>query len=623
MTYRGVWDDAPTTPTGPQPAHRSRRPNLLAAALTLVVLAAFGGVSAVALQPSRIARTAATRFVARDGFQPMAAWTVNGASSRAMVDHARLRGYQIQDALPLPMVKTSLPYQIDVGRYAWWRTGIIIDDPQVWNRYRYGEITTTGDVILRGQSWGTLGLSLDGLLALPAQVRPGLTWHSSGRALARPTSRQLSFDNTSTAAVAPAPYGKRGCLQVKSTTRLTSEDQPDENWSEQNIWCPGQGIVTSIGSWRDTTWALSVAEGRPVDRLDADVLADAVPDPAEHAQWHHEKVKIVSGDPTFGLEQPPLTTPPLTPVVTTSSTIGLVTFGSADLGQMYALLKGSRWWLNYWARASPGESGPRGSSKIVTLTAFGNALVTTTTARQIICYLEGGRRAWSTRLDETVVAPPIRVREDRIAVATLAGTIYLLDATNGSVVWRYQYDRGFSLPLASNGTVIAGIADDSELVVVDAATGDVRWTQEGSGAETGVAVSDDVVSTRTAGMGEGYDEDTGAPLWTHTFWGTGGTIVGNGDQFAVATNLGVVGLNARDASVRWRLEGAAAPVRVRSHWAMLTGDRLVLVDQAGMIQQRWPLRRGITDPHLVVGGNRLWVFGTIDDSLVIQWVGSP
>ncbi len=59
------------------------------------------------------------------------------------------------------------------------------------------------------------------------------------------------------------------------------------------------------------------------------------------------------------------------------------------------------------------------------------------------CHSPGGRRRWRIRLDGPVVASPaVHPHEPRLFVATLAGTIFNLDALTGATVWRREIPTG-------------------------------------------------------------------------------------------------------------------------------------------------------------------------------------
>ncbi len=86
--------------------------------------------------------------------------------------------------------------------------------------------------------------------------------------------------------------------------------------------------------------------------------------------------------------------------------------------------------------------------EILTLRAFGNVILVTTSARQLVAYTDLGIRMWQLDLDEIAPAPPVRVSDSEVVVVDLAGEVRRLAIATGAVVWQHS--------LGSDVTATAG-----------------------------------------------------------------------------------------------------------------------------------------------------------------------
>ncbi len=85
-------------------------------------------------------------------------------------------------------------------------------------------------------------------------------------------------------------------------------------------------------------------------------------------------------------------------------------------------------WRSRW-RAHPG-------GQILTLSAFGDMAVATTSARTVVGYDGHGVRRWTLPTREVVRAQPVRTAADEIAVAGLDGEVVGVEVSTGGVRWR-------------------------------------------------------------------------------------------------------------------------------------------------------------------------------------------
>lgn len=595
---------APPVPGSPAAgSHGAALRTSLALGLVLALLAWVGGVTASRLSADDLPRTAASRFVPADGYRQMAVFGQGGERLQAMVENARLRGTQLRWAISPSLFKAlALPPGVrgeGVADVRWWREGIA--GPGSEPRYRVFSVTDEG-VRLHGQDWGQLGLTLDPApLWLPAGVHPGQRWTGGGIAAGAGLDGLLDYRMTATAATpADGRVGREGCLQVTYRTELTRKNAGRSasatRWTEHDQWCPGRGITASDGSLGDATYAVSTKDGRrPVPARDNARVR--TPDTSDLTGWRIGKLAAEEGDDIFG-SGTMQAFPEQTPVVTT---LGCIVFGSAITTDLVGLipLKSGKYWLHWWAR--PG-------GRILSLAAFGRTVVVTTSEHMMMAYAPGGRLLWSVHLDDVSLAPPVRVSDDRLAVASVRGVVSVRSAVDGHLVWSHRVPHGVARPLAADGSVIAAVDDQRGLHVLDAHTGRERWTAE-VGPTAGPVVVGGGRTVVTGTQIEAYSNRTGRLVWHRTGATWGGGLQIDGGEIAVDTGPGVRLYALSDGSARGLVPGASDPQPVGGVWFVLEAGSLVAVDRTGATVRSWRLSVRARNRRIVVGPTGVWVFG--------------
>jgi hypothetical protein len=329
-------------------------------------------------------------------------------------------------------------------------------------------------------------------------------------------------------------------------------------------------------------------------------------------------VKLLTGDPTFGGEAAQLFVD--RPVQMTST--GEVVFPylqSTDLTALTPLASGSLYW-HWWAR--PGGT-------VVSTAVAGTAVLAATTDRQLLAYaVEGGLR-WTAALDDVALAPPLVIGSNRVAVATLAGTVSLYDLRDGRLIWRRQLDRAVRTPLASNGSVLAVVDDGPRLTVLDLASGLEHWHVDG-GTQFGstVAVGDHEVVLQAGHTGYGYDVTTGKQRWVRPSPVQLRAIAQHGDLIWVDTAQGLEAWAPETGRTVWAIPGAQGPTtagsgcdgarpaadRAQSVGFVLRDDQVLAVGPDGAIRKAWTTTAPETAErrvHCSVG--RVWVTGAALD----------
>ena len=110
----------------------------------------------------------------------------------------------------------------------------------------------------------------------------------------------------------------------------------------------------------------------------------------------------ISINPTFG--QGPMVGSPsavAAPVRTESGLVIRATLGPGDL--VATTPKTLTEWTSIW-RAHPGGT-------VLSLSAFGNVIIATTSNRQMVAYSDVGVRLWQLSLDDLAPTPPVRISD--------------------------------------------------------------------------------------------------------------------------------------------------------------------------------------------------------------------
>lgn len=556
------------------------------------------------------------RFVPADGVTSSVRLDQGETSGAAMQQSSRLRGALVADAMSRT-ASLSLPAPADgLASAAWWREALIPDDPAQSARYRIYSADQQG-VWLRVQDWEAHGLSLDGFLALPADVDAGRTWTSSGLALASPTTRQLTYRATSTASAPTDPARvTQGCLSVAADTVLEGGDRT-RRWRETTLWCPGAGAVEQTGDQDGFTYELA-----PGPAAQPPTLTPPSWDTRDVASWEVRTPDLIDGDQTFGADRADLL-PAQPPALTSTGTLVFSLIDGADLTGLEPLRAGSLWW-HWWVR--PG-------GQVTTVAATGPLVVATTTDRRVSAYTAGGTLVWTVPLDDVAVVPAVRVGPDAVAVATVGGQVSVFDLRTGEVRWRRQLTRGVHNPIVSDGSVVVAADTGPSVTAWDATTGQQRWSIDaGSTYQTPLVVHGDVVAV-VGGAITGYDVRTGARRWTHDPGVGLGQVTGAGDQLWVGRNGALESWSMADGTRRWTRPGAESASAAGSgctpdgsvRGLVLTGSQLAAVDASGRDVHAWPLDLAGDLVDVACGGSGVVVSsyaGNGSTSLRVQTIGA-
>lgn len=542
-------------------------------------------------------RTAATAFLPPDGTaayeQVETTRELETTARQQVTESARFRGTSGLLAFDRTF-GTQLLGETFEGRNTveiWRTTSTIYDDPAApyatTRAYR-----TDGPVELLGESRPDGGYVYSPpVVELPADVAPGSEWSGAGSA-----NDILNYASAFRAAASE----EEDCLDVSGELRLSSnQGQPGRTITLERTWCKGRGLVASTETFADlATRTVQTPSTQP--RTPSTVgtpLRWTAPE-----QWTEHPLETISIDPTFG-EAPMSSTPKaLTPIRTES---GLVVRATDSLNDLVATTpKTPTAWVSAWRSHVPGT--------ILTLRAFGNIILVTTSERRVVAYSDLGVRLWERTLDEIGPVPPIRVSDTEVVLVDLAGVVQRIEIGTGRQVWGHRLGVDVNVVPAAGAGIVVVMDRGGTVTALDGGTGEPRWTTELLGKAAGF-VGDTLVVLQDQ-TGHGLDPATGDRRWLRPFFGTLTELQPFADRLVLATETATVLLDDT-GRVTARLPGY---LRVT-----VAGDRLVawgvreaeVLDRTGTVTHRFRL------PDLTLAVQDRFVLGTPQGVLLfnIDW----
>ena len=522
----------------PQPPRR-RRPRwlpLLVTALTLVLIASGLFVA------DQIGRTEAGRTV--DRYLP-----ADGASWSERIDSVTAAGTQSDPAVTESAI---IHGSAITGATDWTLSTRLIGaanaDPEVLTRGRYWRTTTTVPSRSATESQRTkvyraeqdLALMVESsphgafayypnLIELPADAAPGRSWTSSGNA-----GGALSYTADFRAESAPD-----GCLAVTGAITYSGPNLAPVQRQLGRTWCPGRGLVaaTERGTEEVTISRLDSPPGlAPPETTDQPI--DWTP-----TEWKQHIFQAESVDPTFGTG-PISGTPSGLAALTRSGVLLRGTTSAQDILGFTAATGTT--WQSRW-RVHPGGN-------ILTLSAYGDAFLATTSRRTVVGYGADGARRWTLSLPEVVLAQPVRASDTEAVLVSLGGEVIKIDIATGEVRWRTTpgSDIGVSAVVAAGNVVIADRAQD--LVALRVSDGTEVWRTEEVNAAVALSSSADHVQLVSDADVDSFAAADGTMAWRAGFPDSATTPTPFAGGIVLLTNAGAQALDGAGRT-RWFRRG--------------------------------------------------------------------
>ncbi len=515
------WEPPQATGPGEGPRPPDPRPRWLPVlVVALVTVLAAGGLFAAERVGAATSSATALGFVPVDGratFQQRSTTVADEtATSTYVQESAIMTGASVLGGLDWTLgVKVGGAVGHDpLDRMRFWRTtgseiGNLGSSQQVVRVYRID-----GAVELVAESdQGGADIYSPALVELPAEVAAGDTWSGEGTVGARRYRSELR-----------AATAEPGCLRVAGTIEeTTATGQPGSSREVQKTWCERRGVLMEQ----------IVRDGVQVR---VDTISAPAADPtlrtvgeewtwSDPARWRRRDFDLMSADASLGSGPMPGAASQVPPVLTAS---GLIIRSTSGDDLVATTPKTVEAWTSLW-RMHPGGT-------ILSVAAFGDVVLATTSQRELVAYSDAGVRRWSVRLGDVAFGAPVRVDAGRIAVADAAGTVRVVDLLSGDVAWQQRVGGQVSAPLTATPEVVVVQDAGGSTTAFAADSGDRLWSRDVSG--TMAAVIGGIVVIRQAATLEALDLRTGRHRWLLPQNGTLDALQPFGDVLIASTQLG-------------------------------------------------------------------------------------
>ncbi|MGN6271740.1 MAG: outer membrane protein assembly factor BamB family protein [Protaetiibacter sp.] len=432
-----------------------------------------------------------------------------------------------------------------------WRESITYLDEDVPQNSTLYELDERGISMLTSLG-GEVGFSYaPGLVVLPADAAPGVTWEGEGAAM---PGNLYGYRMTGELSAADA-----GCLLATTDTRYIESETGDEVLTilEKATWCPGQGIVIDDGDVSGSLVSFRSEQLPEIGGLGGDVVTE----PAESewgatSGWRSRDLGFQLSDPAYG--DSPQGVPFDGLAAMTSGGTLVASVGSRVAGYTVDGTTATRAWV-----ASPGGD-------LLEVTAVGEVTLVSTAQRRLLAYDERGARLWSMRFPDVVVAPPTSAGDGDIVVVSLDGTLRRIDLATGETVWSVALRTDVSEAPAIGGGLVVVVDRGGAVLARSLADGVERWSAELFSAER-AAIGDGVVAV----------QGTNSDVWA--LEARDGAVRWNHDHSGVARTIALVGgtvvSQSDEGTVAWDAQGRQAWMSGASEALLDDGERIVLVGE--------------------------------------------
>ena len=437
------------------------------------------------------------------------------------------------------------------------------------------------------------------LVVLPADVRAGSHWNGAGSA----------GDTLDYRSELRAEASGGDCLSVEGEVRyLSKEGQLGRVVTVSQTWCRSEGIVAESQSFADIRTASSRIDP-PVPSVETTTNSPirwTMPE-----RWTSKSMSTISINPTFGQE--PMVgspSPAVTPVRTESGLIIRPTIGSADL--VATTPKTLTEWTSIWW-AHPGGT-------VLSLSAFGNVIIATTSNRQMVGYSDVGVRLWQLALDDLAPTSPVRTSEQDAILVDLGGEVRKFDLVTGVVLWQRGVGSDVNVSPAVGAGVVVVMDRGGTTTALEVGTGRPRWSLEMQG-NAAVIIGETVVVIQDQ-TAHALSTVTGAHRWVRPIFGTFTDMVNFASQFVVATKSQSVILSGEGA-VTQRLGPVLTLTATQDHLVAWGPDEAPVIARDGKIITRWGLpaltlalqdRPALATSQSVLLFSNDWTFQVWDDA---------
>ena len=176
---------------------------------------------------------------------------------------------------------------------------------------------------------------------------------------------------------------------------------------------------------------------------------------------------------------------------------------------------------------------------------------------QPVTALVSARQSWSTRIGPVNFPLDVSVSGASLAVASSDGTVAVLDAQTGRVVWRVALNTPIAAGVGSDGKVVAVVTRANEVIALQ--DGRELWRQKlNAQVFTAPFVAGERVFVLAADRSvNAFDGQTGRKLWVQQrpseplVLRQSGVMLAVGDTLVLGLAGRLAGLNPANGSIRW------------------------------------------------------------------------
>ena len=436
------------------------------------------------------------------------------------------------------------------------------------------------------------------LVVLPAEVRAGSQWSGAG-------SAGDTFDYRSELS---ADASGDECLIVNGEVRYLSKDgQLGRVVTMSQTWCQREGLVAESQSFADVRTSSSRTDP-PAPSVET--TANSPIRWAAPQRWTAKALSTISINPTFGQE--PMVGSPSSTVASVRTESGLVIRATIGRGDLVATTpKTLTEWTSIW-RAHPGGT-------LLSLSAFGNVIIATTSNRQMVAYSDVGVRLWQLTFDDLAPTSPVRISESEAVLVDLGGEMRKFDLGTGTVLWQQNVGSDVNVPPAAGAGVVVVMDRGGTTTAFDEATGKRRWSLEMQGnAAAVIGETVVVIQDQTA---HALSTVSGRHRWVRSIFGTLTDMASFAGQFVVATKSQSVMLSGAGA-VTQRLGPVLTLTPTQDHLVAWGPTEALVIARDGKIITRWNLpaltlalqdRPALATSQSVLLFSNDWTFQAWDD----------
>src|SRR4029450_3083665 len=127
-------------------------------------------------------------------------------------------------------------------------------------------------------------------------------------------------------------------------------------------------------------------------------------------------------------------------------------------------------WTSIW-RAHPGGT-------VLSLSAFGNVIIATTSTRQVVAYSDVGVRLWQLAVDDLAPTSPLRISGRDPVLVALGCEARRFDLVTGDVLWAQNIGSDVNVLPAVGAGVVVVMDRGGATTAFEAGTGQRRWSLE-------------------------------------------------------------------------------------------------------------------------------------------------